>query len=325
MKSTSSIYEQGALIMKKYNIARVVLNIIVILLILAGLILSAVAFIEGESVLVWMIISAFVVVLLIVLKIASSIYFHKNKLRLFQEIQLAQQCNTIGVELATNFSVFNNHIDFLRVDDTINCSNSVVGGSKNNPIKYLIKYSEIEPSEEVLSSLDFCIDYLAKLEFVLNGVSELQSLIVSKVPFIFRVYVNEKIANIVCNFKKKGLGISHPEFVFSYVSPKGKSGNENVIVVSSDILKNVRAEISKKISKSGHSTTERNKMTADLRNYVKQRDNYTCQRCGNSVAKEPNLLLEVDHIKPISKGGKTEASNLQTLCWRCNRDKSDDL
>ncbi|WP_294755493.1 HNH endonuclease signature motif containing protein, partial [uncultured Ruminococcus sp.] len=36
---------------------------------------------------------------------------------------------------------------------------------------------------------------------------------------------------------------------------------------------------------------------------------------------EPNLLLEVDHIIPIAKGGKTEANNLQTLCWRCNREK----
>ncbi|RAE55164.1 HNH endonuclease, partial [Burkholderia multivorans] len=39
-------------------------------------------------------------------------------------------------------------------------------------------------------------------------------------------------------------------------------------------------------------------------------------------AAEPHLLLEVDHIKPISKGGLSEIENLQTLCWRCNRSKS---
>jgi 5-methylcytosine-specific restriction endonuclease McrA len=65
-------------------------------------------------------------------------------------------------------------------------------------------------------------------------------------------------------------------------------------------------------------------MTADLREAVKQRDNYTCQKCGNSVLKEPNLLLEVDHIIPVAKGGKTEPDNLQTLCWRCNRAKGTD-
>ena len=38
-----------------------------------------------------------------------------------------------------------------------------------------------------------------------------------------------------------------------------------------------------------------------------------------------NLLLEVDHIIPISKGGKTEPDNLQTLCWKCNRTKSNKI
>jgi 5-methylcytosine-specific restriction endonuclease McrA len=32
--------------------------------------------------------------------------------------------------------------------------------------------------------------------------------------------------------------------------------------------------------------------------------------------------LEVDHIKPVSKGGLSIETNLQTLCWRCNRTKS---
>ena len=46
-------------------------------------------------------------------------------------------------------------------------------------------------------------------------------------------------------------------------------------------------------------------MTQDLREAIKKRDNYTCCKCGNSVFKEPNLLLEVDHIIPVSKGGLT--------------------
>ena len=43
------------------------------------------------------------------------------------------------------------------------------------------------------------------------------------------------------------------------------------------------------------------------------------------VDAEPNLLLEIDHIIPVSKGGLTEESNLQTLCWKCNRSKSDKI
>ena len=66
-------------------------------------------------------------------------------------------------------------------------------------------------------------------------------------------------------------------------------------------------------------------MTKKLRDYIKNRDNFTCCNCGNSTFKEPNLLLEIDHIIPVAKGGLTEESNLQTLCWKCNRSKSDKI
>ena len=47
--------------------------------------------------------------------------------------------------------------------------------------------------------------------------------------------------------------------------------------------------------------------------------------CGNSTFSEPNLLLEIDHIIPVAKGGATIEENLQTLCWKCNRSKSSKL
>ena len=70
---------------------------------------------------------------------------------------------------------------------------------------------------------------------------------------------------------------------------------------------------------------QRNLMTKKLRESIKNRDNFTCCICGNSSHVEPNLLLEIDHIIPISKGGHTVEENLQTLCWKCNRSKSDKL
>ena len=62
-------------------------------------------------------------------------------------------------------------------------------------------------------------------------------------------------------------------------------------------------------------------MTSSLREKIKVRDDYTCQICGLSTYDEKNLLLEIDHITPLSKGGMTAENNLQTLCWRCNRTK----
>ncbi len=64
-------------------------------------------------------------------------------------------------------------------------------------------------------------------------------------------------------------------------------------------------------------------MTSKLREKIKQRDNYTCQQCGLSTNDEKNLLLEIDHIIPLSKGGMSTEENLQTLCANCNLGKSD--
>jgi hypothetical protein len=44
-----------------------------------------------------------------------------------------------------------------------------------------------------------------------------------------------------------------------------------------------------------------------------------CLLCGATPQEE---RLEVDHIKPRSKGGGNGADNFQTLCGRCNRGKS---
>ncbi|WP_396654390.1 HNH endonuclease [Microbacterium sp.] len=66
-------------------------------------------------------------------------------------------------------------------------------------------------------------------------------------------------------------------------------------------------------------------MTALLREFIKQRDNYTCKTCPAPVAISPNLLLEVDHIIPVSKDGMSAVENLQTRCCRCNRCKSNKI
>lgn len=66
---------------------------------------------------------------------------------------------------------------------------------------------------------------------------------------------------------------------------------------------------------------ERAKVSNELRQEIFERDGYTCVNCG-STEKES---LEIDHIKPISKGGKTEPDNLQTLCHDCNIRKGNNI
>lgn len=61
---------------------------------------------------------------------------------------------------------------------------------------------------------------------------------------------------------------------------------------------------------------ERGKVSNKLRFQIYARDRYRCRNCGS-----PNDL-EIDHIFPISKGGKSTVDNLQTLCHRCNSSKT---
>jgi len=44
-------------------------------------------------------------------------------------------------------------------------------------------------------------------------------------------------------------------------------------------------------------------------------------RCALCGATKDTALLDIDHIIPRSRGGKTEYSNLQVLCAKCNRSK----
>ena len=55
-----------------------------------------------------------------------------------------------------------------------------------------------------------------------------------------------------------------------------------------------------------------------LRFNVFKRDEFACQYCG---ATPPNAVLEVDHIHPVSRGGKNVIDNLITACFDCNRGK----
>lgn len=59
-----------------------------------------------------------------------------------------------------------------------------------------------------------------------------------------------------------------------------------------------------------------------LRFEVFKRDKFKCQYCGRG---SPDVVLEVDHINPKSKGGGKDILNLTTSCFDCNRGKKNTL
>lgn len=61
------------------------------------------------------------------------------------------------------------------------------------------------------------------------------------------------------------------------------------------------------------------KVPAEIRAAVLIRDKSTCLLCGR---KAPMVIIEVDHIIPVSRGGTNDMTNLQSLCKLCNVGKS---
>ena len=60
------------------------------------------------------------------------------------------------------------------------------------------------------------------------------------------------------------------------------------------------------------------------RKKIYERDNYSCQYCGNQRGSK-NAKLSIDHIIPKSKGGQSTWENVVAACLKCNNKKSDSL
>jgi CRISPR/Cas system Type II protein with McrA/HNH and RuvC-like nuclease domain len=88
------------------------------------------------------------------------------------------------------------------------------------------------------------------------------------------------------------------------------------VIYEADIFDEIE-EFEQKYIKSRLYTTDI-KLWKEIQHKVFERDDYTCRYCGKT-----GVILEVDHIVPISKGGTNDYDNLATACRRCNRQKKD--
>jgi uncharacterized membrane protein len=110
----------------------------------------------------------------------------------------------------------------------------------------------------------------------------------------------------------------------SYTSPKGKNSYSRRLDWNFDQL---NAGMQTAQEARTHQSTqeflrqrERSLMTSSLRVKILRRDGSRCRMCGASVAN--GAILHVDHIIPVSRGGRTIPENLQALCDSCNLGKS---
>lgn len=205
------------------------------------------------------------------------------------------------------------------------CSLTVCNGAKQQPFKYVCKYFNIKPNEETLSNFENVLNDFSAAEqgkvLLKNERDKIVESISNKIPFLVKTFSKKRL------IKKLGFDnidfsqLYFPKYIFSYISAGGNSSMACDVVLNVENLDRFINYLSELVKFKNSIAGQRALMTSSLREKIKSRDRYTCRSCGVSIDKEPNLLLEIDHIVPLSKNGLTIEENLQTLCWRCNRTK----
>ena len=201
-----------------------------------------------------------------------------------------------------DYLIYQFHLDTLRVRRIIK--------SRNNNISKEIDYkSKVDLAKDKLGNFDVSIEDLNE-EKMRNIESIVFNDLIEKVNTDFyaevHLYLTRGRMHRVIDEKKESFDLNEIiDALKSIDSSKLKEGRRFYSV-----------EVWKSIER-----VERAKVSKELRQEIFERDGYTCVICG-SIEKES---LEIDHIKPISKGGKTEPGNLQTLCHDCNFRKGNNI
>lgn len=214
----------------------------------------------------------------------------------------------------------------LNADNVYDTSLQVVRKASEEPIKYLCKYFNIQSTEENLNQLQDIGNNISRMENTVANLEMRQREIETDFnppKFIVKHYYNELMDKIGMDIPE--INIEYATYTFEYVSAGGNSSQKSVITFDGETVEAVSEYISEKIKYNKSAKAQRALMTNALRNRIKDRDHHTCQMCSASIEDQSLLLLEVDHIIPVSKGGLSTPENLQTLCWKCNRSKSDKI
>jgi hypothetical protein len=207
-----------------------------------------------------------------------------------------------------------------------NCSLQTVRNAKADPVTYLMKYFGIKANEEQLAEVENLGESIARLEAAVSNLKEREAGITETLnppKFIVKHYNDRFMQEI--GVELSPITVPYSTYVFEYVSAGGNSAQRTSITMDAALVDALVETLSAKVKFAKSAAGQRALMTSRLRNAIKERDEFTCQTCSVSTQMEEHLLLEVDHIIPVSKGGQSTETNLQTLCWRCNRSKSNKI
>jgi hypothetical protein len=138
----------------------------------------------------------------------------------------------------------------------------------------------------------------------------------SNVPLMFFKILEQRIYEI---FRQSPMLSTSVRIQVSYTSPQGKNSYSGAYVFDFEKLKLHTQEVNNANKRKQTREYQRYLMTDSLRYDILRRDNFTCLICG--AERKEGIKLHVDHIHPVSRGGKTIPENLRTLCDRCNLGK----
>lgn len=206
-----------------------------------------------------------------------------------------------------------------------NCSATVCKNASNQPFKYLCKYFNIDMNEGTLSEFesifnDFSAAEQGKVLFKKERETIIEN-IKASIPWIIFQFSNKRLLRELGFEDFRFDDFYFPVYTFQYISAGGNSSTKCDVELDVNNLERFIFYLNDLVKFRKSVAGQRALMTQALREKIKTRDNFTCQNCSLSIYDERNLLLEIDHITPLSKGGMTAEDNLQVLCWRCNRSK----
>ncbi len=240
-----------------------------------------------------------------------------------------------GTRVVRNETINNDEYNYIRpykktiTPFTAEVSATVFASAENNPLEYVVKY--FYPNKKL---------YPEQIQKLHRLVEELETLrdakqIIENYKVEYQQYLGDVPDYIMENdesgfysrlgFANVDESVLTVEYKFSYTSGGGMAQRSFTVPMTEENIVELIKVLESKLTAKAFAKEQRALMTKKMREYIKKRDNFTCCNCGNSTYKEPNLLLEIDHIIPVAKGGYTEEDNLQTLCWKCNRAKSDKI
>ena len=240
-----------------------------------------------------------------------------------------------GTRVVRNETINNDEYNYIRpykktiTPFTAEVSATVFSSAENNPLEYVVKY--FYPNKKL---------YPEQIQKLHRLVEELETLrdakqIIENYKVEYQQYLGDVPDYIMENdesgfysrlgFANVDESVLTVEYKFAYTSGGGMAQRSFTVPMTEENIVELIKVLESKLTAKAFAKEQRALMTKKLREYIKKRDNFTCCNCGNSTDKEPNLLLEIDHIIPVAKGGCTVEDNLQTLCWKCNRAKSDKI